>query len=146
MKAIVFFLFLLNFITSLLFINEGLFHFDSVVLAQAVEKTYATGMLHPAHKGRYGSVIINAIMHLPFHILGKNADFTVRLSSILFHSLSIVALFLFVEALFNNRILALFLHYYYHLLHFIYRLIPMAKNTAVVYSFFFFLFIYSAAA
>ena len=100
-RRIIILLFLLNFITGMLFINEGLFHHDSVRLAQAVEKTYKTGRLQPAVRGRYGLVVVNSLIYLPFFLLGQNADFATRFSSILFHSLSIVALFLLIKELFK---------------------------------------------
>lgn len=108
MKYAAILLFLLNFITGLLFINDGLFHHDSVVLAQAVERTYATGVLQPAIKGRYGGVIAGSIVYFPFFLSGQNADFAIRFSSVLFHSLSIVALLLFINELFNNPLPAFF--------------------------------------
>jgi hypothetical protein len=107
-KIVALCLFLLNFIAGMLFINEGLFYHDSVVLAKAVEDTYDTGIVHPAIKGRCGLVIINSILYLPFRLFGQNADFVTRFSSVLFHSLSIVALFLFVNALFKDPRHALF--------------------------------------
>lgn len=108
MKYLIIFLFLLNLVSGILFINEGLFHCDSVFLAQAVENTYRTGTLHPAIIGRYGSVIINLITYFPFYSLGQNADFAVRFTGILFHALSIVALFLLVKELFNDTVIAFF--------------------------------------
>lgn len=101
-------LFLLNLIVGLLFLNEGLFHVDSVILAQAVEKTYKTHTLQPAIRGRYGSVILNSVLYLPSSFLKQKADFTVRFSSILLHSLSIVALFLFTKELFGDYIISFF--------------------------------------
>lgn len=102
LRFAIIFLFLLNFLTGLVFVNEGLFHFDSVFLAQAVEKTYNTGILQPACKGRYGSVITAFLVSLPFFISGCYSDLVINFSSILFHSLSIVVLFLFVKELFND--------------------------------------------
>lgn len=102
------FLFLLNFIAGLAFLNEGLFHCDSVILAQAVENTYKQGALQPALNGRYGSVILNSILYFPYYLAGGNADFATRLSSVLFHSLSIVVLFLFVKELFGDSLQAFF--------------------------------------
>jgi len=101
-------LFLLNFISGLSLINEGLFHYDSVMLARAVENTSKTGHLHPAVSGRYGAVIVNSILHLPFFLKGQNADFTTRFSSVLFHALSIVVFFLFLYKLFADFIQAVF--------------------------------------
>ena len=107
-KLPVIFLFLLNFVTALALINEGLFHYDSVVLAQAVEKTYRTGILQPAFAGRYGSVILNFIAAFPFLVTGANADFAVRLCSVFFHAASIVMFFLLVKELFSDTMMAFF--------------------------------------
>jgi|GEM_PF-1783998 len=106
--AIIGFLFLLNFLSGLLFINQGLFHSDSVFIAQAVEKTYATAALQPSFRGRYGSVVVNFLFSLPFLIAGKNADLPVRLCSIFFHAASIVMLFFLVKEYTGNRRTALF--------------------------------------
>lgn len=103
LRSAVIFLFLLNFVIGLMFVNEGLFHYDSVVLAQAVEKTFHTGILQPAVRGRYGSVITSFLISLPFLVSGLYSDFVINLSSILFHSLSIAVLFLFVRELFNDN-------------------------------------------
>ncbi len=103
LRSAVIFLFLLNFLIGLVFINEGLFHHDSVILAQAVEKTFHTGILQPAVRGRYGSVITSFLVSLPFLIFGLYSDSVINLSSILFHSLSIAVLFLFVRELFNDN-------------------------------------------
>ena len=89
-------LFLLNLALGLAFINEGLFHLDSVVLARATESTYKTGYLHLAIQGRIGVVMINSILYFPFFLLGQNADFVTRFSSVLFCALSISALFLVI--------------------------------------------------
>lgn len=97
------FLFLLNFVTGLAFVNEGVFHHDSAILAQAVEKTFHTGVLQPAVRGRYGSVLASFLVSLPFLISGYYSDFAINLSSVLFHSLSIAVLFLFVRELFNDK-------------------------------------------
>ncbi|MCM8831321.1 MAG: hypothetical protein NC918_03930 [Candidatus Omnitrophica bacterium] len=101
-----FILFFLNFLTGLIFINEGLFHYDAVVLAKAVENTYKFHKLQPAVSARYGAGIVNSIIYFPFYILGETADFSVRFTSVLFGSLSIVALFLFVFELGDNFFIA----------------------------------------
>ena len=95
-------LLLINLWAGFLFMNDGLFYHDSVVLAQAVENTQITGVLQPAIRGRYGSVVVNYLISLPSLIVGHNADFAIRFSSVLFHALSIVALFLFLSMLFEN--------------------------------------------
>ena len=101
-------LFLFNFFAGVLFLNEGLFHHDSVVLAQAVEQAYQTGHLQPSIRGRYGAVIINSLLYLPFFLLGLNADLMLRLSSVLFHALSVCMLFYFVKAFLENETKAFF--------------------------------------
>jgi hypothetical protein len=103
-----FFLFLLNLLAGLLLINEGMFHFDSVILAQAVEKTYQTGQLQSAVYGRYGAVIVNSFLYFPFFLGKESAEFATLFSSVLFHSLSIVAFFLLIYELFGNRVQAVF--------------------------------------
>jgi len=105
---IVILLFIFNLLIGFIFINEGIFHYDSVILTKAVENTFKTGMLQPSFRGRYGAVIINCVLYSPFFLLGHNADFTIRFSSILFHSLSIAILFLFINELFADRIQAFF--------------------------------------
>jgi len=78
-------------------LNEGLFHVDSVILARAVEESYRTGHLHAAVSGRYGIVLINAILYWPFYLRGQNADFLTRFSSVFFYALSIPAFFIFIN-------------------------------------------------
>ncbi|MCX5712721.1 MAG: hypothetical protein NTY47_06630 [Candidatus Omnitrophica bacterium] len=75
-RAIVLFLFLSNLIIGIVFINEGIFHHDSVVLAQATEKTCQSARLYPQIRGRYGSIIVNSMIYLLSFIAGKNADFS----------------------------------------------------------------------
>lgn len=101
-------LFFVNLCAGLFFINEGLFHYDSVILARAVEVTLQTGQLQAAVSGRYGSVIVNAMLYVPFFFFGENADFVTRFSSVLFHALSIAALYLFIIEFLRNRSVAFF--------------------------------------
>jgi hypothetical protein len=101
-------LFLGAFLLAWYFINEGLFHVDSVILARAVEESYRTGHLHAAVSGRYGIVLINAILYWPFYLRGQNADFLTRFSSVFFYALSIPAFFIFINDLFKNRVQAFF--------------------------------------
>jgi 4-amino-4-deoxy-L-arabinose transferase-like glycosyltransferase len=107
-KFIVLALFVMNLAMGLALINDGLFHHDAVVLAKAVEDTYASGHLQPAVRGRYGCVLVNSIIYFPFHKAGQNADFATRFSSVLFHSLSIAAFFLLIYEFFGSRAQALF--------------------------------------
>ncbi|KPK98931.1 MAG: hypothetical protein AMJ95_01305 [Omnitrophica WOR_2 bacterium SM23_72] len=101
-------LFFINLFAGFIFINEGLFHYDAVCLARAVEDTLRTGHLQPAARGRYGSVFINTFIALPFFLMGQDADLATRLSSVLFHASSIAMLFLLVYELFGDFLPALF--------------------------------------
>lgn len=107
-KSPVILLFLLNLGTGVFFMNEGLFHQDSVFLARAVEESYRTQTLQPAIRGRYGSVIVNVVTYLPFYLAGRNADYAIRFTSVLFHALSITSLFLFVRELLRDERAAFF--------------------------------------
>jgi len=101
-------LFFLSLIMGLLLINEGLFHYDAVKLAQAVEKTYATARLEPATVGRYGAVILSAIVYFPFFLFKQNADFAVRLTTVIFYALSVAMLFIFIKELTRDSLQAIF--------------------------------------
>lgn len=101
------FLLIFSFSLRLGYMNAGLFLYDSVKLAQAVEKTYATGTLHGQVNGRYGSVIINLITYAPLYLTGiESAEKSVIITNILFASLSILLLFIFVQQLFKNYVIS----------------------------------------
>jgi 4-amino-4-deoxy-L-arabinose transferase-like glycosyltransferase len=103
-EFILLFIFLLSFLLGFALINDGLFHYDAVRLAQAVEKAYETGALQRQVQYRYGSVVLNSVVYLPFYLIGSNADFSTRVASVIFHSLSVVFLFLFIKSLSNKKI------------------------------------------
>lgn len=105
---LLFFLFCINLFAGLFFINDGIFHYDAIVLANAVEKTYETGELHGQVNGRYGSVILNSAVYFPFYISGYGIDFPTRFASLFYHSLAIVFLFLFLYEFLDDRALAFF--------------------------------------
>ena len=98
-------------LSSLLFgiflMNKALFHYDAIVLAEAVEKSYATFRLHPSTNYRYADVIIVSIFYFPFWLAGQTADFAVRLTGIVFYSASIGVLYVFLKKFTNNTLLAL---------------------------------------
>ena len=98
------------FVTALLaglsYMNEGLFHYDAISLAQAVEKTFQTGKLQPAINGRYGSVILSSVTYIPFWLSGKNADLAVRLSGVVWYALSISFFYLFLLNFFSSAKIA----------------------------------------
>lgn len=105
---IVSFLFLISFITRLLYINDGLLHHDSVQTAIATEGTLETGRLHGITGGRYGYIILNVLAYVaPHYIFGvKSSELTINIVTILFASLSVVVLYLFVKELLNNKYIA----------------------------------------
>jgi len=86
------------------FRNEGIFHLDSVFLAQAVENIYANNRWDV--EWRFGAVLANALVYFPFWLCGENAERATILSSILFHACSIPMAFLFLERLSGSRLLA----------------------------------------
>ncbi len=96
-------LFFLSLSIALAYLNEGLFHYDAVSLAQAVEKTFETQRLQPAINGRYGSVILTSIVYVPFWFAGQNADFATRLTSALFYAVSIVFFYTFLVQYLQSR-------------------------------------------
>ncbi len=101
-------LFFIPFLVVLVFLNQGLFHYDAIVLAQAVEKTFETGKLQPAINGRYGSVILTSIVYFPFWLVGQNADFATRITAAFFYVASIPVAYLFLQAFYKNMLIALF--------------------------------------
>ncbi|MBI4016575.1 MAG: glycosyltransferase family 39 protein [Candidatus Aenigmarchaeota archaeon] len=107
-KKILLLLFVIPLLLVLFYLNEGLFHYDAIVLAQAVEKTYETSKLQPAINGRYGTVIIASILYFPFWLLGQNADLAVRLTSAVFYALSIPAAYLFIRMLFSSQSIGIY--------------------------------------
>ncbi len=99
---IVILVFLLSFTVRISYMNDGLFHHDSVRLAEAVEDTLA-GDFHGQINGRYGSVLINLVIYAPLQFLGINAEFSTIFTNILFSSLSVVLIFLLGNYWFSRR-------------------------------------------
>ncbi len=86
----------------MVYLNDGLFHFDSVMMVENVEKTAATGQFHSWF--RSGAEIVNLILYLPLHaIIGlEKADYTARLTNAIFGSLSVSVLFLMTYLLLDR--------------------------------------------
>jgi hypothetical protein len=105
---IIIFLFLFSFLLRIFFINEGIFHHDGIKLAQAVENSYTDKTLYGQINGRYGSVILNLIFFIPLKLLFnlENSEKIILFSDVLFASISIVILFLFIKKLFNSDFIA----------------------------------------
>lgn len=98
-------LFLFSFLLRLFFMNDGLFHHDSIQFALAVEKTVETGIIHPAVGAKYGLVVINALLfEIPYHLFGAvSSELTITLSTMLFASLAVVFLYLFMRELGRSK-------------------------------------------
>ena len=94
-------LFLISLTVRILFMNDGLFHHDSIQLAWATERTIETGELQPTTHARYGLVLINALAYWPQHqFFGvDSAALTITLVTIILSSLAICALYLFTKEL-----------------------------------------------
>lgn len=104
------FLFIFSLGLRLLYVNPGIFHADSIGLTRAVERTYETGHLYGMFNGRYGSVIVNLLTYIPYHLITgiNSAEKSILFSDILFASFSVIMLFLFIKNIFKNKIIPLF--------------------------------------
>ncbi len=100
-------LFAVSFLFGLFLMNRALFHYDAIVLAEAVEKSYATLQVQPETNYRYANVLIAGIAYFTFWLAGKNADFAVRITGIVFFAASIAMMYLFLKRLSSNSFLAL---------------------------------------
>lgn len=88
---------LVSFIARLIFLNDGLFHHDSVQLAVATEKTVETGETHAAVHGRYGLVLLYALAFAPFRYLAgvESSALVITVMTALLSSLAVGMLYLF---------------------------------------------------
>ena len=83
------------------FLNDGLFHHDSIRLAQAVEASHASGQLEPMRlqeppvPGRYGLVAVNWALFALHDLIGdpESSESTLLVSAAAFGSLAVGALF-----------------------------------------------------
>jgi len=101
-RWVAFILFAASLALRLAYLNDGLFHLDSVRMVLSVEKTVETGEFHSWF--RSGSEIVNLILYLPLNALFdlESADFTARLTNAIFGSLAVAALFLLTHLLFDR--------------------------------------------
>lgn len=98
-------LFLLSFGFRLHFMNEGLFHHDEVLLARAVETTVEKAHLTGAFNGRYGAVVLNLLLYLPWNALsGQSAEKIVPLAGVLTGALLVSTLYLLVLDLTGKKL------------------------------------------
>jgi len=107
-KFIIIFLLIFSAILRFTYLNEGLFHHDSVQLAVAVEKTVDEPGLYGIGGGRHGLVLINSAFFYLFKTFLNHlsAEFTVNFTSALFGTISIAILYLFLKELTNNKFLS----------------------------------------
>ncbi len=95
---------LVSFLLRLRFLNEGLFHPDEVALARAVEGSWDSGTLVSAFNGRYGSVVLNLLFYVPWHLAtGLGAERIVPFTAALTGSLLAAAVYLLSRELFGSR-------------------------------------------
>lgn len=88
-------LFVVTLLVRLPFRAAGLSHHDEVPLATAVESTVADGRLAPALHGRYGSVLLNLLFYLPYHLLtGGRADVVLPFTGVLMGAVLVSAVYL----------------------------------------------------
>lgn len=92
-----------------LYMNAGLFHFDEVATAIAVEDSVASFRLAGEVSGRYGAVLLNLLFFLPYHLAGGGgAEPVLLFTSALAGSLLVAVFFLLVRELTDSRQAALF--------------------------------------
>ena len=102
-------LFLVSLAVRILFMNDGLFHHDSIQMAWATEETIETGQLQPTTHGRYGLVLIHALAYWPQYLFfgTQSAGPTITLVAIILSALAVCALFLFTKELTRNNFIAI---------------------------------------
>jgi hypothetical protein len=97
-----------SFVPRYHFRSGGLFHVDEVVTARAAERLVNDGVLTGEVNGRYGTVLLTALFHAPYHaVTGKGAEAPILFLGVLAGSLAVLLAWLLVEELTGNRRLAL---------------------------------------
>lgn len=101
-------LFVVTFIFRYCYMNAGLFHFDEVSTAIAVEDSIKHLRLAGEVSGRYGTVLLNVFFFLPYQFIGgTSAEPTLLLISALAGALFIPVFFLFALEITENRLTSL---------------------------------------
>lgn len=101
-------LFLFAFLIRILFMNDGLFHHDSVQLAIAVEHTIQHHSLREAVGGKTGLVLLNVLLYpLLVGLLDLSTEFLITLTTIFFGAASIPLLYFLMMDVSKNRFLSL---------------------------------------
>ena len=106
---IIFCLFIFSFALRLLFINDGLFHHDSILLSNAVTKTINTGVLQPTLSQRYGLVIAYLV---PYYLYSKifgitSTEFIFNFMTTFYGALAVIFLYLFSKKYLKNSFIAI---------------------------------------
>ena len=103
---IVLFLFLFSLILRLAFINEGLWHFDSVDLAKNAELTWQTKTLHYEHgMGFPGMVLLIAVFFGLHSLFGATSSYlSATLVSIFLGAGAVIFLYLFLKELTESEV------------------------------------------
>jgi len=98
-------LFGLAFFVRLMLISKGPFHYDTLDLANAAQKTLSTHVLHYEHGSGYPlTVIIAAVFISLLRLFGATDPvFCVNMMSVVFGAAGVVMFFFLVEKLFDTR-------------------------------------------
>jgi len=98
-------LFGLAFLVRIMLISKGPFHYDTLDLTMAAQKTLAMHTLHYEHGSGYPlTVIIAAVFIFLMHLFGATDPvFCVNVMSVVFGAAGVVAFFFLVEKLFDTR-------------------------------------------
>jgi len=98
-------LFGLALLVRLMLISKGPFHYDTLDLVNAAQKTLATHMLHYEHGSGYPlTVVIGAVFIFFMRLFGvTDPVLCVNMMSVVFGAAGVVAFFFLVEKLFDTR-------------------------------------------
>lgn len=92
-----------SFVIRIIYVNDGLFHHDSVQLANAVEATLESGVVHPAVGGKYFLVVVYTLFHL---LLGQSAYISMTFLTIIFATAAVLMVYFFTKELTSNEVIA----------------------------------------
>jgi hypothetical protein len=100
-------LFLISFVFRLYYMNEGLFHHDEVLLAQAVESTWEKLSVAGEFNGRYGAVLLNTGLYAPWKALtGMSSEKIIPFVSVLTGALLVASVYLLAVELSGEKLSA----------------------------------------
>jgi hypothetical protein len=116
-KILVTLLLIISLVTRISFINEGIFHHDSIGLAMVVHQVEQDGQIRPVISGRYGFVLANMAYYYGIKNFTAitNYDYTLNFITALFGSLAVLFAYLIArkylstEAAFSASLLFIFM-------------------------------------